>query len=496
MVEYLKRGGYMRLFNIIELAKQYMVLGMIIVAFIGVIAGTGYFIVYKKIMKGQKRIRPQNILWTGTFLCYLVVVLSATLLDRASTWSDGRIIPLFYSYREAWYSFSEAGWRNIVLNILLFVPLGFLLPFGIRSFRRFWVTYLSGLVVTVLIESVQFILRRGVVEADDILNNFLGTMIGYGFYILFREIAAAAKRKRFSALKLAVAQIPLAAVVLTFVGIIIMYDKQELGNLAVGFNSRIDMSDVKLITNEIYSSESKTAAVYQIPVYTEEETRKIAENFFALQGQVIDESRTDLYGETAVYYSTEQNSLWIDYVGGILKYSDFAVSFGDDTEDGSYPKPVSGADESTVRKALSEYGINVPENAVFQEQTDESSGYEFIVSQQSEGDLFYDGSLYCTLYEGGKLGDISNNILVCKKYKEYPILSENEAREQIQTGNFRYYGQTGDEIKTLYLGTVNLKYIVDSKSYYQPVYSFEARVNGEKAYEIDIPALENDSEEK
>lgn len=72
MVEYLKRGGYMRLFNIIELAKQYMVLGMIIVAFIGVIAGTGYFIVYKKIMKGQKRIRPQNILWTGTFLCYLV----------------------------------------------------------------------------------------------------------------------------------------------------------------------------------------------------------------------------------------------------------------------------------------------------------------------------------------------------------------------------------------------------------------------------------------
>lgn len=145
---------------------------------------------------------------------------------------------------------------------------------------------------------------------------------------------------------------------------------------------------------------------------------------------------------------------------------------------------------------MSEYGINVPENAVFQEQTDESSGYEFIVSQQSEGDLFYDGSLYCTLYEGGKLGDISNNILVCKKYKEYPILSENEAREQIQTGNFRYYGQTGDEIKTLDLGTVNLKYIVDSKSYYQPVYSFEARVNGEKAYEIDIPALENDSEEK
>lgn len=34
-----------------------------------------------------------------------------------------------------------------------------------------------------------------------------------------------------------------------------------------------------------------------------------------------------------------------------------------------------------------------------------------------------------------------------------------------------------------------MKYIVDSKNYYQPVYSFDACVNGENEYEIDIPAL-------
>lgn len=53
----------MGLFNIIELTKQYVVLGMILAAFIGVIAGAGYFVVYKKIMKGEKRIRPLNVLW-------------------------------------------------------------------------------------------------------------------------------------------------------------------------------------------------------------------------------------------------------------------------------------------------------------------------------------------------------------------------------------------------------------------------------------------------
>ena len=419
--------GIMRLVNIIELVKQYLLQGAILAVIAGGIAGAGYFIVYKKMMKGERWIRPLNVLWAGVFFCYLAVMLSATLLDRVSGWSDTRMMPLFYSYREAWYSFSGAEWRNIVLNILLFVPFGFLLPLGIRFFRRFWVTYLTGLAVTVLIELTQLILARGVAEADDILNNFLGTMIGYGIYVLFREI---------------------------------------------------------------------TAAVYKIPVYTEEETRKTADNFFASLGQTLDESRTDLYDETAVYYSTEQNSLWIDYAGGTMSYTDYAVVFGDDPEAETYPEPVSGEDEATVRSALSTYGIQVPEGAVFQEQSDESSdlpGYEFSVSQQRDGDRFYDGSLYCTLYDGGKLGDISNHILSCEKYKDYPILSEDEAWKQIQSGNFRYSGQAGDEIKELELGAVSMKYVIDSKKYYQPVYSFEASVNGQDGYEIVVPALKSAS---
>ena len=153
--------GIMRLVNIIELVKQYLLQGAILAVIAGGIAGAGYFIVYKKMMKGERWIRPLNVLWAGVFFCYLAVMLSATLLDRVSGWSDAGMTPLFYSYREAWYSFSGAEWRNIVLNILLFVPFGFLLPLGIRFFRRFWVTYLTGLAVTVLIESTQLILARG-----------------------------------------------------------------------------------------------------------------------------------------------------------------------------------------------------------------------------------------------------------------------------------------------------------------------------------------------
>ena len=74
--------GIMRLVNIIELVKQYLLQGAILAVIAGGIAGAGYFIVYKKMMKGERRIRPVNVLWTGVFFCYLAVMLSATLLDR------------------------------------------------------------------------------------------------------------------------------------------------------------------------------------------------------------------------------------------------------------------------------------------------------------------------------------------------------------------------------------------------------------------------------
>lgn len=52
----------MRLVNIIELVKQYLLQGAILAVIAGGIAGAGYFIVYKKMMKGERRIRLLNVL--------------------------------------------------------------------------------------------------------------------------------------------------------------------------------------------------------------------------------------------------------------------------------------------------------------------------------------------------------------------------------------------------------------------------------------------------
>ena len=146
----------------------------------------------------------------------------------------------FASYRYAWNSFSERDWRNLILNIFMFVPLGFMLPLVFQSFRTFWKTYLAGFLFTLLIEVSQILFQRGVFELDDILNNLLGAIIGYGFYRLcywlivhFRKNMV---KERFRPVLLL--QLPLILTLAAFGGIFLIYHFQELGNLPSNYKLR------------------------------------------------------------------------------------------------------------------------------------------------------------------------------------------------------------------------------------------------------------------
>lgn len=120
----------------------------------------------------------------GLFICYLMVIVGVTLLNRESYYTNNLNLHLFSTYKEAWYSFSIAEWRNIILNILMLIPFGLLLPVVFKLYNSFWKVSITGLFFSITIEIVQFISEKGIVEADDILNNTIGTMIGYGFYVL------------------------------------------------------------------------------------------------------------------------------------------------------------------------------------------------------------------------------------------------------------------------------------------------------------------------
>lgn len=73
------------------------------------------------------------------------------------------------------------------LNILMCVPLGFLLPFIWKAYRKFGVTVLTGAGVSALIEVSQLLTTRAT-DIDDLIANTLGTAVGFGVWFAFAKL--------------------------------------------------------------------------------------------------------------------------------------------------------------------------------------------------------------------------------------------------------------------------------------------------------------------
>lgn len=74
------------------------------------------------------------------------------------------------------YMFSD--YRNSLLNVLLFVPLGFLLPVLWKRFRPVWLTTLFGLGFSLSIELLQLFTLRAT-DVNDLMTNTAGTILGW-----------------------------------------------------------------------------------------------------------------------------------------------------------------------------------------------------------------------------------------------------------------------------------------------------------------------------
>lgn len=71
---------------------------------------------------------------------------------------------------------------NLLGNFVLFMPMGMLLPCVFKKLNRFWKVTLCIFVMVVSVEVMQFALRVGIIDVDDVIFNLCGAMIGYGIF--------------------------------------------------------------------------------------------------------------------------------------------------------------------------------------------------------------------------------------------------------------------------------------------------------------------------
>lgn len=127
------------------------------------------------------RIKANRILNSLLLLGIIYVVLRITLLDRSAAARADFVSPPFLLWQKAW-SENQEFFRSLFLNVLLFEPLGaaavHLQPDKWSWRVRTLFTVLVGLTASLSIEYCQFRFFLGNAEADDVICNTLGALIG------------------------------------------------------------------------------------------------------------------------------------------------------------------------------------------------------------------------------------------------------------------------------------------------------------------------------
>ncbi len=132
------------------------------------------------------------------FVIYILSLLYFTMMCRTS--SDSRTLRsgLFDTIRSSvsmeggLHVTDRVTFNAMLLNILLFVPLGFILPAIFKLFTKIYFMIPFGLIISLIIETTQYFTGLGVFDVDDLLFNTLGTALGA---LLFRLLVMV-ERKR------------------------------------------------------------------------------------------------------------------------------------------------------------------------------------------------------------------------------------------------------------------------------------------------------------
>lgn len=87
---------------------------------------------------------------------------------------------------------------QVYLNVMLFVPMGYLLPYVFRWFRdRVEIRpVLASFLISLLIENIQLVTKRGFYDLDDLVANTLGGYLGQVLYIAFAYVVTHPKWRR------------------------------------------------------------------------------------------------------------------------------------------------------------------------------------------------------------------------------------------------------------------------------------------------------------
>ena len=130
------------------------------------------------VVKADNPILVRRVSWS-LMIVYVLSVLCFTVFFR-----EGKDV-VEISMKPLW-NYESLNYKLIaesILNVFLFMPLGFLAGVAVKN-RRMLKVLGIGLLISLSIEIMQYVFRRGVCNIDDLMHNVLGCFIGYSLFAL------------------------------------------------------------------------------------------------------------------------------------------------------------------------------------------------------------------------------------------------------------------------------------------------------------------------
>lgn len=148
--------------------------------------------------KAGCHLSKSHLIWVIIFLIYLSLVLNTTGIG--TVWDIGKYGGIIHdAYNINLIPFINGISISLILNVFMFMPMGFLLPFIWKEFRKAGKVIVTGFLCSFLIEFCQLFNNR-VTDIDDLIMNTLGTLAGFIFWTCFAKLFSPRPSKRESSL--------------------------------------------------------------------------------------------------------------------------------------------------------------------------------------------------------------------------------------------------------------------------------------------------------
>lgn len=136
------------------------------------------------LLKNGKHLSLYKELLMLSFIIYILCLFEVVTFQDDVVWSSNNYIPFKEIFR---YKLgSRLFLKNVLGNMLLFLPFGFFTSYYIKIEKPSTLFVLT-FIASVSIESVQMAIGR-VFDVDDIILNICGGFIGYYIYVFMKKV--------------------------------------------------------------------------------------------------------------------------------------------------------------------------------------------------------------------------------------------------------------------------------------------------------------------